>query len=748
MADPGARTRTESSASYVLFQALRTGAEPAARIVAKGRAGRRKFGLQPESRERVTGEAVSDEFFAALGVTPAAGRLFVAGDDRTGGGARIAVLSHRFWTTRFHADAAVVGQTIYYEEAPFQVVGVAAERFAGVDAERPVDVWVPVTADPAIQRASLQKPSSYWLTLLARLGPAMTPAALESLLDQRFRAHMDAHVLPGIPERMRKIVGNRRLHVRSAAAGLATSGRQYESPLQILMILALSVFLICCANVANLVRARNGRREPEFSLRRALGASRGRLARQLATEGLLLTGAGAIGGLLLAPIAARWLLRIIPNGDLAFEPSPDLPIVAAAIGLAAATALAVFVWPGWRLATASRDLSATRVSRQLRGGRVIVAAQFATVMVLLVVTGLALTALRRLNTVPLGFDATSVWSVDLSFPKDYADSGIAGTMERLRLTLQDATGVEAATYAFPAVYDTGGTSLGIVPDGYVPAPGEDTQVGVLAIGPGFFQALHIPVTLGRVFESADVGSDSTGVIVNEAFARRYFPEGPVLGRSIRMPARPLPRLHAIIGIVADVRHYGVRSQPWPMVYSLGAQRGSSLLVRTRDSGSSLASLQANLTADAHAQVETVRPLSDAVAVLVGRERVLARLSTVIAIVTLLLAALGLYGITAFAVTCRRTEFGIRLALGASPVQVRRLVLRDAAAVVGFALGTGFACSYLASRLFARFTTDVPPMDFATPFGATVCLTAVAVMAAWLPAWRAGRTDPIITLKAE
>jgi predicted permease len=746
--DPNNPARSEYSSSYVLFQDLREAAGSTARVVARRGQGRRKFGLEPDSRERVSAEAVTDEFFAVLGITPAAGRLFVAGDDSSGGGARIAVLSHRFWTVRFQQDPSVVGRRVYYDETPFLVVGVAAETFVGVDAEQPVDVWIPVTADPAIRPDWTVNPNYFWLTMLARLGPGATATAAESVLDTRFRAHLEERVLPTVPVRFKGTLEKHHIQVRSAAAGLATTGRQYESQLRVLMCLAFSVLLICCANVANLVRARYEQRRHEFGMRRALGASRGRLLRQLATEGALFTSAGALGALLLSPAAGGWLMRLLPNQELAFDLTPDLWVGGVTAGLAALTALAIFVRPGWRLVSSLQDLSSSRVSHRLPSGKVIVASQFATVMVLLVVAGLALTMLRRLEAVPLGLDTTSVLKIELSFPKNSAAGVSADTFERLRRSLQMSSGVEAVSYAYPMVYDVGGWSMGIVPDGYVPAPGEDTEAGVLAVGPDFFQTLRISLKRGREFATADLDNTSIGVIVNETLAKRYFPDGSALGRALRIPSKPESKPREIIGVVADVRHYGVRAAAWPMVYELGSRPTSRLLVRTREPRSVVPMLTSQVSREGPGQVESVRPLADDVAALIGRERILARLSTIVAAVTLLLAALGLYGLVAFAVTDRRTEFGIRLALGALPSQLRRLVLRDAGAVVGLGVGVGFVLSYTASRLFARFIADAPPMDFSMTLAATACLAFVALIAAWFPAWKAGRTDPTVTLRAE
>jgi predicted permease len=746
--NPAAPSRGEFSLSYVLFQELQETAGSASQIVAKRTSGRHKFGLDLESRERVTGEAVSGNFFSVLGVNPSAGRVLVAADDDRAGAAHVAVISHRFWSSRFQADPSIVGRTVYYDESPFLIVGVAASGFDGVDAETRVDLWIPLTADPAVTPAWFSKPSIIWLTLLARLGPGSSFAAVEARLDQRFRTHLETELLPGVPERFRGPLMGQHLHVRPAAAGLATTGRQYQSQLQVLLGLAVCALLICCANVTNLVRARNERRRQEFDLRRTLGASGGRLLRQLTTEGLLLAGLGAFGGLLLAPWWGQLLLRMLPNRQITLDLTPDAPVIAVTAFLGVATALVAIAWPAWRLGRRPRHSdSGSRVSRRLIGGKVIVVSQLATVMVLLVIAGLSLAAFRRLNAITLGFDPTSVLSVELSFPKSTPENRASDTFERLRRNLEQAGAIEAVTYAYPSVYDTGGTSLSILPDGYVAAPGEDTEAGVIVGGPGFFDVLRIPLRQGRVFGASDISSSTRAVIVNEAFVKRYFPDRIALGRSVRIPG-PQPAKREIVGVVKDVRHYGLRSDPWPMAYLPGASPDAHLLMRARDASAAQALVRSAVSSEAVAQIETIRPLGDAVAALISREQMLARLSGIVAALALTLAALGLYGIVAYGVMCRRAEFGIRLALGATPIHIRRLVLGETMKLVGVGIGLGLVLSLPASRAMSAFVVGSPPMDPPIAGVATLCLAAIALIAGWLPAWRAARTDPAVTLRAE
>ena len=592
-ANPARSDGRETSVSYTLYRELRDAAGSSAQVVAKGTPRRRAFGLDPDSKERVTVETVTDDFFGVLGIAPAAGRLFVPGDDGPSGGRRVAVLSHRFWTTRFSADTSVLGRAIYIDETAFTVVGIAARTFEGVDAERHVQVWLPVTADVMITPDWLQSHNYYWLTLMARLTPGGNPRALEGVLDTRFRAHLENVLLPGMPARVQAMMRDEHLQLRPAAAGLATTGRRYESQLWVLAGIAACVLLIAGANIGNLVRARNARRQDEFALRRALGASGPRLFRQLFVEGLLLAVAGTAGSLLAAPWIGGGILALLPATEpLAFDLAPDWTVFAVAALLGIAAALVAITIPAWRPATAASHAGGARVTRRPVTSRVAVALQLATVLVLLVVASLCLAMLQDLRRIDLGFDADSVETVELSFPKRVPPAGVASTLERIRQRLAETDGIESTSYAFPSVYDLGGTSMGIAPVGYSPAPGEDIGAGTIVVGPGFFATLGIALREGRDFEQPDMRDGESVVVVNETFARRYFKSRSALGEAVRLPAMPTPKVSRIVGVVADVRHYGVRSQPWPMVYQPGGSSGAHLLVRGRDQAATSAAIRA------------------------------------------------------------------------------------------------------------------------------------------------------------
>ena len=747
--NPDNTTGAESSFSYVLFEQLREAARDA-QVVAKTSARQHKFGLDSTSRERVFAEAVSEDFFVVFGVAPALGRTFLAGDDGTGVGRRIAVLSERFWRRRFDADPAVLGRTVFFDETPFTVVGVAARGFDGVDAERQVQVWIPVAADVAITPQWLRDSSFSWLTLFARVPSSANVGVLQTQLDTRFRNHLRGELLPSMSPRFRSMFANEHLQLRSASAGLATTGRRYEPQLRVLAGVAVCLFLICGANVASLVRARNARRQDEFALRRALGASSQRVFQQLLAEGLLVCGLGILGSLFVSPWIGTTLLTLLPaNPPVSFDLRPDLVVLATATALGLASAVVAIAWPGWRQGTGQAAVNAGRRSQRPVVSQLTIAFQLATVLVLLTIAGLSVSMLRRFATVDLGFDPASVLAADLSFPRDAPAARIAATLEGARERLASSGGIESVSYAFPAVYDAGGTSMAVVPADYTPAPGEDTQAGIMEVGPGFFATLRIPVTDGRVFTSADMAGSPPVVIVNASFIRKYFADRSAVGQSLRVPRPGGSTVVTIVGVVGDVRHYGVRSDPWPMVYAPGAVSGARLLVRPRQREASLALIRSAVErVDTTAQVEAVRPLEEIVGDMVSRERLLAVLSSVVAVIAVTLAALGLYGIVAYAVTCRRKEFGIRLTLGAQQADIRQLVLKGTSAIVAIGIAGGLAAALLASRTLSRVVPDAPAVDWPLLFGAASVLVVVTTAAAGIPAWRAARGDPVSTLRSE
>ncbi len=410
----------ESSYSYALFQQLSATAASLGEVFAKETFAARKFGADGVSNERIGGEAVSANFFSALGVHPFLGRLFEPGDDSVLGGRHVAILSHAFWQRRFQANPAVLGKTILYSETPYTVVGVAQAGFTGVDAEAAIDVWVPVTS--AVEKGWLTEPNVQWLRLLVRLRPGVPPARAQALFENTFRVHVAGKLMPDADPHWRPVLEAQHITLRPAAAGLATTGHKIEKALLLLMVPVAIVLLISCANVANLIMARNSARQHEIAIRLALGAGRGRIVSQLFGESLLLSMAGAAAGLVLAEWGTRLLIALLPQPEvpLAFDLRPGLAVLAFTAAIMVATAVLFGLAPAWRAGRGSAEVglgTAQRVTRTSFSGRLLVAGQLALSLVLLIGAGLFITTLRNLNAADLGFRPDHVVMFDLSFPK-------------------------------------------------------------------------------------------------------------------------------------------------------------------------------------------------------------------------------------------------------------------------------------------------------------------------------------------
>ncbi len=737
----------EPSFSYKLFGLIADAARPYGEVLAKSSYGMRKFGLDVSSPERVVGEAVSANYFSALRVAPSIGRLFEQQDDNVLGGNRVAVLSHAFWTLRFQADPSVVGRTVYYKEMPYSVIGVARPGFAGVESEAMVDVWVPISTD--IPRSALTGPNFNSLRLLARLRPGTSVARLQAILDGAFRAHLEGEILRRIPAAFRPAVEAQHLVVRPASAGFSAMGRRYERSLLILLAVVVLVLLISCANVANLVMARNSRRAHEINLRLALGAGGRRVAAQLLMETALLALAGAAGGIALAMWACRLVVALLPQSavPLAFDFRPNPIVLGFTAAVAITTTLLFGLAPALRAAHAGRTLqlkSGSRTTGRTLAPRLLVAGQLALSLLLLIAAGLFLGTVRNFKAIDLGFQADHLVTFGLSFPRATPPERLRQVYAQVRAGLLESPGIVSASY------DTGGGwSTSVEAEGRPPAPGADNEVGVIAAGPGWFETIGLGLLEGRYLSDRDT-PDSPGVVVNARLARHFFGNASPVGHRIRFNlGGDRPQLHEIVGVVRDARHYGLKARDWPMVF-IPSNRDGGFVLRTQGDIPGIGNtIRAAVAASAGiAQVERIRPYRDEIDESLDRERMMAALSTVFGGLATLLAAIGMYGVLAYGVSRRTAEMGIRMALGAQRRDVQWMVFRETASMFAAGIAAGLAGALAATRLIATMLYGVKPFDLAIFAGAALLLAAVAAIAGWVPAHRASRIDAMEALRHE
>jgi putative ABC transport system permease protein len=706
---------------------------------------------------------VSGDFFDTLGLSPVVGRLLKPGDDVAGGGpdGPVAVISYRLWQERFGGSLGIIGAPATFERAPITIVGVTPPGFFGVEVGRTFDMIRPIKADTALDD------NATWLNIMVRLKPGMSLTAATAALRAVQPQIREGSLPPEFPSTFLR----ERFELEPAAAGTSTLRERFERPLVALLIVVALVLAIACANIANLLLARGAARRHELSVRLALGASRWRLARQLLAESLVLAAAGTLLGLAFAQWATRLLVAQLNTSVTPV--TLDLPLDWRVLGFTAATMMAtalVFgVVPAFR-ATRVAPMDALREHGRMQGERGgagggwtggLIVAQVALSLLLVVAAGLFVQTFERLARTPLGFDRDRVLLVTLTAPT------VPGAERNLlyHKLVKAAASVPGAAQAGGSLNPpiVGGLvgDIVVTDPGVAPPPDAEVVSQGTHMTPGLLAAFGTPVRAGRDFDDRDTAGSPKVILVNEALVRRLFPGRDMLNAPVSLTFRsgahgdvPLG-IYTIAGITADAAYRSLRAPAQPTLYMPLAQRTDPLLftyffiaVRpASDSPALLArSVAAALTAVNRDLTMTFRPLSSVVDESLAQDRLVAMLSGFFGALALLLAGLGLYGVTAYAVARRRTEIGIRMALGAPPSRVVRLVLARVAWLVAAGVLAGAAVSLWASTLIASLLYGLAPRDPVTFAGAAVTLIAVAALAGWLPAYRASRIDPAQVLR--
>lgn len=702
--------------------------------------------------ERVGGVNVTSGFFSTLGVNSAIGRGFTEADDRPAAPATV-LLSDGFWRRRFAADAGIIGTTVLVNARPMTVIGVllASYRHLEENPDRSADVFLPYGFNPTAANRG-----GHFIKAVGRLRGG---ASIET-------ARAELETLAARLEREYPI-SNHGQGVRLSPLSEAVVAGARQSLLLVSVGVAL-VLVIACANLANLLLAAGAGRQRELAVRMALGATRGRLMRQLLGESLILGVVGAIAGVGLA----WWVSRAFTGLAAANVPRlADAGINVAVMSFAAAcgvgSALAFGALPAWQL---SRDIlhEALKVSGRQPTGSVrrgareaFIALQVALAVVLLVGGGLLVRSLWALQRVPSGFEPARVLAMDVSLPTaTYAEGEQIPFYERLQRQIGAMPGITAvgATNILPLSgnYDSRGVQIEDhpKPDGQGEAP------QARSVTPGYFAAMGIPLVRGRLFEPRDLEGAPRVVIISEAMARRYWPGEDPLGRRITFNSgipteeqQPVggPGSREVVGIVGDVRHLGLDEREVPMFYTPHAQQPSyhtmTLVVRSAGTGTdSLPAIRAAVrNMDPSVPLYQVRSLDQILSRAVATPRLRAGLIGLFALLAALLASLGVYGVISYVVSERTHEFGVRVSLGATARDVRRLVIADGMRPVAVGTLVGLFAAWALGQTLGAFLFGVTPADPLT-YAAAVCVLLAAALAATLaPARRAVRVDPVTAL---
>jgi predicted permease len=726
------------------------------------------FGGQP-SLERAA--LVSGAYFNVLGVRPTVGRLLEPSDDQSLGAHPVAVLSHEFWQSHLGSDPNVLNRTIVVDGQPLTVVGVAPRGFEGTTVGVRPAVFVPLAMTrqvgqsmPGMKEFETNR-QRYWLYLFGRMTPGSSVEQVSARLNAVFRpivtqveAPLQVDLSPKDLDQFKRSA----ILLKPARQGQSSLPGQVHTPLVFLLAVAGVVLLIACANIANLLLARGATRGMEVAVRLSLGASRRRVVAQLLMESVVLAALGGVAGLLVGHVTLSLAASVLPH-DLAAAVQLGMrwPMVIFALGLTAATALLFGLFPALHSTRASLVTTIRANAGQIAGARstlrshtALVAGQIALSTVLLVAAGLFLKSLRNVSRADLGVATDHIATFTVSPELNgYAPQRRKQLFQQVEEELTTLPGVSGVTSARVALFDGGGWSSGITVEGVKDDPAADHDAMINLVGPGFFQTLGIPLLIGREITPVDREGTPGVAVVNETFVKKFGLGGDAIGRRAALWGGKDLNLQ-IVGVVRDAKYESVKGELRAVIYS--AQHQDSMIgavtyyVRAAGDPAQLLRQIPVMMAriDPNIPVQDLKTLPEQIRENVYLDRMIGTLAAAFAAVATLLAAIGLYGVLAYAVAQRTREIGVRMALGAGEWSVRRLVLRQVGVMTAVGAVLGVIAALELGRLAGSLLYGLQPNDPASVVGAAGVLTLVALGAAYLPARRASRVDPMRALRAE
>jgi predicted permease len=707
--------------------------------------------LTESGAEQATAEVVSGNYFDLLGVPPALGRLFNADDDHTAGAHPVVVLSHKFWIRRFGGDSSVLNKTVRLSSHPFTIVGVSAAGFDGLDPGVTPDVRTPIAMErelgySPVSGGVLARRGSSWLNVIGRLKPGVTHAqAADTLMPIYLRDRESRGWTSG------------RIEITSAAQGRRGLRARFEQALWALTAIVGTVLLLACANIAHLLLARASLRQRELSVRAAIGASRGRIVRQLLTESLLLALLGGILGVAIAQGFSTVLVNMVVSDRLhsTLDLGPNPLLLAFNFAIALMAGILFGLVPAVRgsrpdLIPALKGGAHSGEGGRLLGRKLLMSFQVAVSLVLLIGAGLFLRTIQSLRDIDTGFRTENVLQFGLD-PVGYPREQVYPFYERVRERIGSLPGVLGVAVARQRLVGGERWSSGISVEGVTlreddPAPNRD------GVSSGYFAVTGIPLVAGREFDSSDHPTSPKVAIVNQAFARYYFGKENPLGKRIGQGGSP-PE-HSIVGIVRDTKYANIRERTlrfWYVPYQqLGTFHAFNIVVRTsRDPEPMTNAIRQEVAAvDKNLALYGVSTVEKEIDDSLMRERLLATLSIFFAGLAALLAAIGLFGVLSYSVSQREREIGIRMAVGARPSQATWVILRDVVTFAGLGLAAGVAASLALSRFVATLLFGIKPNDPIAIAGACCAMLLIAALGALIPARRAAAIEPAVAFRAE
>ena len=694
-------------------------------------------------------------FFSLLGMNPALGRLIAPEDDQASQPSPVAVLSWSFWKTKFNSDPAILGKKLIVEDVDVTIVGVAPRNFSGLQVETSQDLWLPLAMEPAMAPSDRDRRQ---ISLLGRLKPGVSMEQARAEMAVLYESTLDEDARVSGNPYIRKF----KFEMEPAGAGLSILRENFAKPLLALMAIVGVLLLIACANVASMLLARGAARQHEMAVRAAVGAGHFRLVRQVLTESLLLSVAGTLLGVVLAYFSASLLVRIILAArrigtPLELHVHSDAKVLFFTIAVTLFTALLFGLLPALRALgpAVARSLQQTGRSGETRSrrffGKCLVAGQVALSVVLLSAAMQFIRHLSNLEHLDVGFQRDHLLLVAL----DPEHSGLEGEQlsrayRELLAPLAAIAGVRSVSLCGATPISGAGANRAVIVPGYDPKPGEIRNVAENWVAPKYFETLGTPLLAGRDFAFRDQGRPRVAII-NQTMAHYYFADRSPIGENLSFDGDE--QRYEIVGVVGDTKLYDIREpthrtiyfnmfqEPWP---------GSRFVLRTNIDPDAVAP---EVIRTVHSVLKTVaiknvRTMVDQVDETIVPERLIALLSGWFGALGALLAAIGLYGLLAYTVARRINEIGIRMALGATSGRVTRMVLREALAMVCAGLIIGIPLAFWGKRFAATLIADLPAASVAPIVFGSVGMIALALLAAYMPARRAARVDPLVALRYE
>ena len=720
------------------------------------------------SDAKITGRLVSGNYFAVLGLEPAAGRLLSESDETAESANPVVVLGYSYWQRKFASSPSVIGTDVRLNGFPFTVVGVAPAGFQGDVVGEQMDVFTPLTMQPEVIRGRhwLKSPNSSWLSVVGRLRMGVTPAEAEANLNAVFEQSVAGDYGASLSADDRRAIREEhmKIQVSPGGTGLSALRGNYRIPLLLLMGIVGLVLLIACVNVANLLLARASMRSREFAVRMAIGANRRRIVQQLLTESILLALVGGAAGSVLAAWGVRLLIKLI-GSHVILQSSPDLRVLAFTSVVSLAAGILFGLFPALRTLRVSvsptlKESNRTTADRTSRfaWGKGLIAGQVALSLLVLFAASLLVRSLQKLMTQDFGYERDHLVIARLDAAAGgYSAEKMKGLAQRVVDRLAGAPGVRSVTYSTNGLFGGTESSDALLVPGFRESSGSDRAAKEDYVGPDYFGVVGIPILSGRGIVAQDTAASTRVAVVNEAMVKRFFPGQNPIGRQFRIDdADWLDKPITIVGVSRNAMDHdkgmreGVEARFYLAFQQMRDPIQITLEAQVRGSASAIVGNLRNAIKNVDPQVPVgfVQTLDRLVADTAANQYALAKLSTIFGGLALLLACVGLYGILSYTVAGRTREIGVRMALGAQHRDVLRQVLLEGMLLVGVGLAIGIPLALISSRLLQSFLFGLKSTDLISLVVVVLLLGAVAGIAAMIPARRAAKVDPMVALRYE